>query len=231
MRSTGCRPAISIEQKTTSRSPRSTVGRSRRSTTICGCCTRRWASRTARTAACRLRGQTADQIVERIVAMAPGERDHGLSRRWCAGARASSARSWSARSAGIPARIDGEMVELTEGMRLDKRKNHTIEAIVDRIMLKPSSGDHAGRAEVARPKCDTEAAGNVRGEGAANGERPGAGRDPAARIGRQKRQLFSSSMACPDCGHRRAEGWSRAASRFNSTYGACPECHGLGSHL
>src|SRR3981189_77590 len=133
----GLSPAISIEQKTTSRSPRSTVG------TIteiydylrllyasvgqphCPNCGR------------PITRQSAEQIVERIASLSPGERI-------TVSAPLARARQGEFREdiealdqQGFRARIDGEMVELTEGMRLEKRKNHTIEAIVDRIILKP----------------------------------------------------------------------------------------------
>ena len=67
---------------------------------------------------------------------------------------------------GFRARIDGEMTELTEGMRLEKRKNHTVEAVVDRIILKlnPGCGDDGKEVRYA-------AAGDIGREGAADGER------------------------------------------------------------
>ncbi len=133
----GLSPAISIEQKTTSRSPRSTVG------TIteiydylrllyasvgqphCPNCGR------------PITRQSAEQIVERIAALSPGERITVYAP-IVRGRKGEFREELEALDQqGFRARIDGEMVELTEGMRLEKRKNHTIEAIVDRIILKP----------------------------------------------------------------------------------------------
>src|SRR3981189_3136008 len=132
----GLSPSISIEQKTTSRSPRSTVG------TIpeiydylrllfasigiphCPKCGR------------PITRQSAEQIVERIASLSPGERI-------TVSAPLARARQGEFREdiealdqQGFRARIDGEMTELTEGMRLEKRRNHTIEAAADRIILK-----------------------------------------------------------------------------------------------
>ena len=131
---------------------------------------------------------------------------------------------------GFRARIDGEMVELTEGMRLDKKKNHTIEAIVDRIILKPlppavnlpRTTDHLPlRYDTKRLETSVAKALQM-----ANGLVLIGSRTPAP--ARQQETLYSSSMACPDCGINVARLEPRSFS-FNSTYGACPECHGLGS--
>src|SRR6266702_4707547 len=133
----GLSPAISIEQKTTSRSPRSTVGTiteiydylrllySSVGVPQCPVCAR------------PISRQTADQIVERIVSLAPGERITVYAP-LVRGRKGEFREELEALDQqGFRARIDGEMTELTEGMRLEKRKNHTIEAIVDRIILKP----------------------------------------------------------------------------------------------
>ena len=124
---------------------------------------------------------------------------------------------------GFRARIDGEMVELTEGMRLDKRKNHTLEAVVDRIILKPLPGSGPnGSAKYDTRRLETSVAKALQ---MANG---------LVLIGiqgpnrTQEETLYSSSMACPDCGIDVPRLEPRSFS-FNSTYGACPECHGLGS--
>ena len=104
---------------------------------------------------------------------------------------------------------------------LDRRKNHTIEAVVDRILLKPATGEPAipagGKSSVEKrlDAAVTKALQMANGlvlVGIAGGED----------------QLFSSSMACPDCGLDVPKLEPRSFS-FNSTFGACPECHGLGS--
>ena len=133
----GLSPAISIEQKTTSRSPRSTVGTI---TEIYDYLRLLYASvGQPHCPKCGLpiTRQTAEQIVERIVAQAPGERITVYAP-LVRGRKGEFREELEALDQqGFRARIDGVMTELTEGMRLDKRKNHTVEAVVDRIILKP----------------------------------------------------------------------------------------------
>ena len=229
----GLSPAISIEQKTTSRSPRSTVG------TIteiydylrllyasvgqphCPNCDR------------PISRQSAEQIVERVVALAPGERITVLAP-IVRGRKGEFREELEALDQqGFRARIDGEMTELTEGMRLEKRKNHTVEAVVDRIILKalpqePGEDVNATLAGVSGVKYDTRRleASVQKALAMANGLviiglQQGAGRE-------MEETLYSSSMACPDCGINVPKLEPRSFS-FNSNYGACPECHGLGS--
>jgi len=231
----GLSPAISIEQKTTSRSPRSTVGTITEiydflrllyasvGTPHCPNCNRPIAR------------QTADQIVQRILDLGQGERVTLMAPvvRGRKGEFKDLLDQLEAQ--GFRARIDGEMIDLSEPVYLDRRKNHTIEAVIDRILLKTD-----GTAAPARTL----------------GPRIGSAEAPAATTGKpsvEKRletavqkalqlanglvlvvmangeeQLFSSSMACPDCGLDVPRLEPRSFS-FNSTFGACPECHGLGS--
>ena len=230
----GLSPAISIEQKTTSRSPRSTVG------TIteiydylrllyasvgqphCPNCGR------------AISRQSAEQIVERIVSLAPGERITVFAP-IVRGRKGEFREELEALDQqGFRARIDGEMTELTEGMRLEKRKNHAIEAIVDRIILKPLPPDPEDPSEVNRalagalPRYDTRRleASVQKALQMANGLVLIGLQNPATRA--VEETLYSSSMACPDCGINVAKLEPRSFS-FNSNYGACPECHGLGS--
>ena len=118
------------------------------------------------------------------------------------------------------------MIELTEGMRLEKRKNHTIEAVVDRIILKPLPPDDAIRQPLAKPtpKYDTR---RLETSVPKPCKWPTASSSSASRPAMDE-TLYSSSMACPDCGINVPRLEPRSFS-FNSTYGACPECHGLGS--
>ncbi len=209
----GLSPAISIEQKTTSRSPRSTVG------TIteiydylrllyasvgqphCPNCGR------------PITRQSAEQIVERIASLSPGERITVYAP-IVRGRKGEFREELEALDQqGFRARIDGEMVELTEGMRLEKRKNHTIEAIVDRIILKPGPD---GRPDTRRLETSVLKALQM-----ANGL-------VLIAIHGMDETLYSSSMACPDCGINVPRLEPRSFS-FNSNYGACPNCHGLGS--
>jgi excinuclease ABC subunit A len=220
----GLSPAISIEQKTTSRSPRSTVG------TIteiydylrllyasvgqphCPSCGR------------PITRQSAEQIVERIASLSPGERITVYAP-IVRGRKGEFREELEALDQqGFRARIDGELTEITEGMRLEKRKNHTIEAVVDRIILKPLSSDNAnpGLTDVA-PKYDTRRLETsvAKALQMANGL-------ALIAIHGMDETLYSSSMACPDCGINVPRLEPRSFS-FNSNYGACPECHGLGS--
>ena len=156
----GLSPAISIEQKTTSRSPRSTVGTI---TEIYDYLRLLYAS--VGTPHCPNCGrpitrQTADQIVQRILQLGNGERVTVM-------APVVRGRKGEFKDLldqldqqGFRARVDGEIVDLSEPPALDKRKNHTIEAIVDRILLKQSIGLESGihRKELAAPTKSSPAA-------------------------------------------------------------------------
>lgn len=225
----GLSPAISIEQKTTSRSPRSTVGTI---TEIYDYLRLLYASvGQPHCPNCHrpISRQSADQIVERIVALAPGERITVFAP-LVRGRKGEFREELEALDQqGFRARVDGEMIEITEGMRLEKRKNHTIEAIVDRIILKPVPPDNTSAALAgAAPKYDTRRldASVAKALQMANGLVLIGIQDPVTR--KQEETLYSSSMACPDCGINVPKLEPRSFS-FNSAYGACPECHGLGS--
>ena len=225
----GLSPAISIEQKTTSRSPRSTVGTI---TEIYDYLRLLYASvgqPHCPNCARPISRQTADQIVERIVSLAPGERITVYAP-IVRGRKGEFREELEALDQqGFRARIDGEIVELTEGMRLEKRKNHTVEAVVDRIILKPMPPDNASAALAdAAPKYDTRRLETsvLKALQMANGLVLIGLQDPVTR--KQEETLYSSSMACPDCGINVPRLEPRSFS-FNSNYGACPECHGLGS--
>jgi len=205
----GLSPSISIEQKTTSRSPRSTVGTI---TEIYDYLRLLYASVGApHCPKCghAIARQTADQIVQRVMVLPPEERvmvmapivrgrkgefkkemeklvEHGFAR----------------------ARVDGELVNLDDDLQLDKRKNHTIEVVVDRLLVKPGIEHRLGMSIGLAMKL---AGGLVQ----------------VAVVGGEE-QLYSEKLACPDCGVDVPQLEPRSFS-FNSAYGACPECHGLGS--
>ena len=243
----GLSPAISIEQKTTSRSPRSTVGTI---TEIYDYLRLLWASvgqphcpNCHRPISRQSAEQIISQIVERNQTDSPGERITVLAPivRGRKGEFREEIEALDKK--GYRLRIDGEMTEVEEGMRLEKRKNHTLEAIVDRIILKPlaispdassrpeaeaHSGETPASGDPQKPQFDTKRlhAAVTTALSLANGlvliglQSPGGG--PAVET------LFSTSMACPDCGINVPKLEPRSFS-FNSNYGACPECHGLGS--
>ncbi|HZB87151.1 MAG TPA: excinuclease ABC subunit UvrA [Terracidiphilus sp.] len=239
----GLSPAISIEQKTTSRSPRSTVGTITEiydylrllyasvGTPHCPNCGRPIAR------------QTAEQIVQRIMEQAAGERVTIM-------APVVRGRKGEFKDLldqldqqGFRARVDGETIDLSEPPALDKRRNHAIEAVVDRILLKASADPTpAGAPGLASETGDSKkAVGKSAPSGKPSLEKrlEGAvskalqlanGLVLVAFAGGQntEEQLFSSSMACPDCGLDVPKLEPRSFS-FNSAFGACPECHGLGS--
>jgi excinuclease ABC subunit A len=224
----GLSPAISIEQKTTSRSPRSTVG------TIteiydylrllyasvgqphCPNCHRPISRQSAE--------QIVAQIVERNRTDSPGERITVMAPvvRGRKGEFREEIEALDKK--GYRVRIDGEITEVEEGMRLEKRKNHTLEAVVDRIILKPlpDERDSAGKPvfDVKRLFAAVTTALQLASGLVLIGLQAG--------NGKASETLFSSSMACPDCGINVPKLEPRSFS-FNSNYGACPECHGLGS--
>src|SRR4051812_20685234 len=223
----GLSPAISIEQKTTSRSPRSTVGTI---TEIYDYLRLLYASvGQPHCPNCHrpISRQSADQIVAQIVdrnATFPGERITVLAP-VVRGRKGEFREELEALDKkGYRIRIDGEITDIDEGMRLDKKRNHTIEAIVDRIILKPVPGtpDAAGNPPYDTKRLQTAV---ITALQLANGliliglQSPGGGYEET---------LFSSSMACPDCGINVPKLEPRSFS-FNSTYGACPGCNGLGS--
>src|SRR6202044_1451450 len=171
-----------------------------------------------------------EQIVERIAALSPGERItvYAPIVRGRKGEFREELESLDQQ--GFRARIDGEMTGLTEGMRLEKRKNHTIEAVVDRIILKPFPPDPNQQPATnnQQPKYDTRRLETsvLKALQMANGLVLIGLQNPETR--KQEETLYSPSMACPDCGINVPRLEPRSFS-FNSNYGACPNCHGLGS--
>jgi len=231
----GLSPAISIEQKTTSRSPRSTVGTI---TEIYDYLRLLYAS--IGTPHCPNCGkpiahQTADQIVQRILDLGRGERVTVM-------APVVRGRKGEFKELldqldrqGFRVRVDGELRDLSEPVQLDRRKNHTIEAVVDRILLKSQQpgapgSSHLGTKEGTQPPTTSSGKPSMEKRldlAVAKALQLANGLVLVAVAGGDE-QLFSSSMACPDCGLDVPKLEPRSFS-FNSAFGACPECHGLGS--
>ena len=208
----GLSPAISIDQKTTSRNPRSTVGTvteiydylrllwARIGIPHCPVCGR------------EIRQQTIDQMVDQILAWPAGERIQVLAP-VVRGRKGEYAKVFedARRSGYVRARVDGSAYELSEEIRLDKNKKHNIEIVVDRLAVKP---------EVQRRLTDSlETAAGLAG-GVVIVDRPDRGTE----------QLFSQNYACETCGVSIEELTPRMFS-FNNPYGACPACTGLGTQL
>ena len=217
----GLSPAISIEQKTTSRSPRSTVGTI---TEIYDYLRLLYAS--VGTPHCPQCGrpiarQTAEQIVQRILQSGMGERVTIMAP--IVRGRKGEFKDLLDQLAqqGFRARVDGEMRDLSEQLYLDRRKNHTIDAVIDRILLKIPAAD-------APPLPSGKPSVEKRLDAAVNKALQLANGLALIGVAGGEEQLFSSSMACPDCGLDVPKLEPRSFS-FNSNFGACPECHGLGS--
>jgi excinuclease ABC subunit A len=236
----GLSPAISIEQKTTSRSPRSTVGTI---TEIYDYLRLLYASvGTPHCPGCGrpIARQTAEQIVQRILELGKGERVTVMAP--IVRGRKGEFKDLLDQldQQGFRARVDGEVRDLSEPLALDRRKNHTIEAVVDRVLLKSdgapalpkgSSSATVGSAEL-RPVSNKTAVEKRPvearlGQAVAKALQLANGLVLVA-FNNGNEQLFSSSMACPDCGLDVPKLEPRSFS-FNSTFGACPNCHGLGS--
>ena len=217
----GLSPAISIEQRTTSRSPRSTVGTI---TEIYDYLRLLYAS--VGTPHCPNCGrpisrQTQEQMVQRILELGFGERVTVMAP-IVRGRKGEFKELFDhLDQLGFRARVDGEMQDLSEPLNLDRRKNHTIEAVVDRILLKNPAPD-APPPRPGKPSVEKRLEAAV-----AKALQLTSGLVLVAITGNEE-QLFSSSMSCPDCGLDVPKLEPRSFS-FNTTYGACPECHGLGS--
>ncbi|HKV27616.1 MAG TPA: excinuclease ABC subunit UvrA, partial [Candidatus Acidoferrales bacterium] len=205
----GLSPSIAIEQKTTSRSPRSTVGTiteiydylrviySSIGAPHCPKCGKPIAR------------QSTEQIVQSVLALRPDERIMVLAP-VVRGRKGEYKKEFEkfARAGFIRARVDGDLVNLDEPPSLDRRRNHTIEIVIDRLLIKEGIAKRLEQSiETATKLTD--------------------GLVTIAIVGGEE-QMYSEKLACADCGISVPALEPRSFS-FNSPYGACPECHGLGS--
>ena len=208
----GLSPAISIDQKTTSKNPRSTVGTV---TEIYDYLRLLWAR--VGTPHCPICGkeiqqQTIDQIIDQVMALPEATRIQVLAP-VIRGKKGEHAKIFEdARKSGyVRCRVDGSQYELTEEIKLDKNKKHSIEIVVDRLVI---------REDINRRLTDSvETASNLSG-----------GIVIINIVGEDRDILFSQNYACEDCGVSIEELTPRMFS-FNNPYGACPTCMGLGSQL
>ena len=208
----GLSPAISIDQKTTSRNPRSTVGTV---TEIYDYLRLLWA-RTGVPHCPRcgkeIRKQTIDQIVDKVLQLPEGTRFQILSPvvRSKKGEH-QKVFSDARRSGFARVRVDGSLYDLSEEIQLDKNKKHSIELLVDRLVL---------RGDVTRRLTDSIETATSHGGGLAL----------IQRMDTEEELPFSLNYACEDCGISMPELSPRMFS-FNNPYGACPHCAGLGFQL
>ncbi|MGH9725131.1 MAG: excinuclease ABC subunit UvrA, partial [Candidatus Acidiferrales bacterium] len=153
--------------------------------------------------------QSTEQIVQSVLALKPEDRVMVLAP-VVRGRKGEYKKEFEkyAKEGYVRARVDGELLNLDEPIPLDRRKNHTIEIVVDRLLLKN------GIAQ--RLEQSIETALKLTG-----------GLVSIAVVGGEE-HVYSEKLACPDCGISVPQLEPRSFS-FNSPYGACPECHGLGS--
>ncbi len=205
----GLSPAISIDQKTTSQNPRSTVGTvteiydylrllyARIGIPHCPKCGR------------EIRQQTVDEIVDRLLALPERTRIQLLAPVVRARKGECQKEFDAARKSGyVRVRVDGSLYELSETIKLDKNKKHTVEIVVDRLVIGP---DIRGRLADSVETATALSGGLLMVELVDSGEE----------------LTFSQNYACPDHGFSMEELTPRMFS-FNNPFGACPKCTGIG---
>ena len=205
----GLSPAISIDQKTTSRNPRSTVGTvteiydylrllyARVGTPYCPNC------------GTKIEKQSVDQIVEDILKLEDGTKIQILAPviRNKKGEYKKLLDDYQ-KEGFVRARIDGEMYELTDDIDIDRKKKHTIEIIVDRLVIKDDINARLTESiETAMKIAENLVEISINGK--------------------KEEKLYSGNYSCPKCGFNFAELTPRMFS-FNNPEGACPECTGIG---
>ena len=208
----GLSPAISIDQKTTSKNPRSTVGTvteiydylrllwARVGTPHCPICGK------------EIKQQTIDQIIDQVLALPEATRIQVMAP-VIRGKKGEHAKIFEdARKSGyVRCRVDGIAYDLSEEIKLEKNKKHDIEIVVDRLVI---------REDINRRLTDSvEVASNLAG-----------GLVVINIVGEDRDILFSQNYACEDCGVSIEELSPRMFS-FNNPFGACPTCMGLGSQM
>jgi len=206
----GLSPAISIDQKTTSKNPRSTVGTvteiydyirllyARIGIPHCPNCGK------------KIEKQTLDQIVDAILEYPEGTKIQILAPvvRGKKGEYTKLLEKF-AKEGFVRIRIDGNLYELTDDIEIDRKKKHNIELIVDRLVIKPEIRSRLAESiEIALHNADNLVLVDIKGE-------------------TDKEILFSQNYACPDCNIGFEELSPRMFS-FNNPFGACPKCTGIG---
>lgn len=204
----GLSPAISIDQKTTSKNPRSTVGTvteiydyirllyARIGVPYCPKCGK------------KIEKQTIDQIVDTILELEEGTKIQVLAPiiRGRKGEFAKLLADFQ-KEGFVRARVDGEIVELSDDIQIDRKKKHNVEIVVDRLVIKPDIRSRLTESvEIALKHANNLVSIDIPGK---------------------ETKIFSQNYACPDCGISFDELSPRMFS-FNNPFGACPSCTGIG---
>ncbi len=227
----GLSPAVSIDQKTTSKNPRSTVGTTteiydylrllfaRVGVPHCPECGR------------PVKKQTTDQVTDEILALAPDAKAIVMAP-VVAGRKGEFTKLFAdlQKEGFSRVRVDGEMVKLgAEPLTLNKKIKHFIDVVVDRVQLKASATSRIAEAvELACKLADGRVLVQVLdADGKPTGEAGGQSSGATGGLGAGE-HLFSLALACPEHGHSMDELQPRDFS-FNAPYGACPDCLGIGS--
>ena len=208
----GLSPAISIDQKTTSKNPRSTVGTV---TEIYDYLRLLWARvGTPHCPKCGkvIRQQTIDQIIDQVLSLPEGTRIQVMAP-VIRGKKGEHAKIFedAKRSGYVRVRADGNLYELDEEIKLEKNKKHNIEVVIDRLIIRP---------DIQQRLTDSVETASALSGGLV-----------VVNLLREEQDLmFSQNYACEDCGISIEELTPRMFS-FNNPFGACPSCTGLGSQL
>ena len=211
----GLSPAISIDQKTTSKNPRSTVGTvteiydyirllyARIGIPYCPNCGK------------KIEKQTVDQIIDSIMELEEGTKIQVLAP-IVRGRKGEFTKLLAdfVKEGFVRARIDGEVVELTDDLQIDRKKKHNVEIIVDRLVIKQEIRNRlAESVEIALKHADNLVLIDIVKQTNSGSK--------------HEEKLFSGNYACPDCGISFEELSPRMFS-FNNPFGACPTCTGIG---
>lgn len=207
----GLSPAISIDQKTTSRNPRSTVGTVTEIYDYLRLLYARIGRPHCPTHGIEITSQTVEQMVDRIMEY-PERTKLQILAPLISGRKGEHTKLLAdiQKQGFVRVRVNGETVDLAEKIELDKNKKHSIEVVVDRIVIKEDVQTRLADSLETALKL-------------ANGR-------VIVDIIDQEELLFSQNLACPECGFSVEELAPRMFS-FNSPFGACPDCDGLGSQM
>lgn len=204
----GLSPAISIDQKTTSRNPRSTVGTVTEIYDYLRLLFARIGRPHCPEHGIEITAQTVEQMVDRILEL-PERTKLQILAPLVSGRKGEHAKLLTdiQKQGFVRVRVNGEIRDLSEKIELEKNKKHSIEVVVDRIVVKEGMDSRLADSLETALKL---------GEGRV-----------IVDVADQEELLFSQNLACPECGFSIEELAPRMFS-FNSPYGACPECDGLG---